>query len=435
MAIDIKSTINLNSQYQTLIIMLALFLRSVSDYLCTMIGHQITTEKVAQPYIGPTYGKIANTTRALISGKILHEKGYTGTTGWLYVNIAGLIDRHNNTLEISLSDLELETGLSEQSIITHTVHLERLGLLHVDRESAGPKSNKVNIYSLLGEGAEVTLWNGGQKNIVASKSPSKFLTTPAKNLDGKDSLQTNTNKQAAAAVKKEKSQSEKFELSPKQQGAVNALRDIKISPKIARELVIAQGDKLERLFATIKCAEVSSSINNPPGFVRAEMENNAQNLSWDIVSNGWQTLDDYIKQYMPKAPEDYAPPAKREPDPAPVPQPKPKLPPMPEVDPQVKEHWTIAYNQLELQFDRATFDTWLRGAAVIGCEDGRFVIAVRDAYVRDMLQHRLYRNVRRVLSDVRGENTELRFEDKQFATGKKQEDEDEPLFIRLAREV
>jgi hypothetical protein len=74
------------------------------------------------------------------------------------------------------------------------------------------------------------------------------------------------------------------------------------------------------------------------------------------------------------------------------------------------EAWELAYSQLELQLDRANFDTWLRGASFLRVEDGVFVIGVRNGYSRDMLQHRLYRNVWRVLSDAYGEDVEIRFE-------------------------
>ncbi len=74
-----------------------------------------------------------------------------------------------------------------------------------------------------------------------------------------------------------------------------------------------------------------------------------------------------------------------------------------------QDAWKAAYNQLELQLDRASFDTWLRKAVFLGVEDGTFVIGVHNSYARDMLQHRLYRNIRRVISDVRGETTELDF--------------------------
>lgn len=75
-----------------------------------------------------------------------------------------------------------------------------------------------------------------------------------------------------------------------------------------------------------------------------------------------------------------------------------------------QDAWNAAYGQLELQLDRANFDTWLRDAFFVCEEDGVFVIGVRNTFARDMLQHRLYRNIRRVLSDVCGTSVELRFE-------------------------
>jgi len=75
-----------------------------------------------------------------------------------------------------------------------------------------------------------------------------------------------------------------------------------------------------------------------------------------------------------------------------------------------QDAWNATYNQLELQLDRASFDTWLRQSVLLGVENGVFIVGVHNSYAQDMLQHRLYRNVKRVLSDVLGEKTELRFE-------------------------
>lgn len=72
--------------------------------------------------------------------------------------------------------------------------------------------------------------------------------------------------------------------------------------------------------------------------------------------------------------------------------------------------WDATYNQLELQLDRASFDTWLRPAEYLRVDDGVFVVRVHNSYAQDMLQHRLYRNVRRVLSDILGKKMEIRFE-------------------------
>lgn len=93
--------------------------------------------------------------------------------------------------------------------------------------------------------------------------------------------------------------------------------------------------------------------------------------------------------------------------------------------------WELTCQQLQLQFDKNSYDTWIRGSFLIEISDeGEFVIGVRNAYVRDMLRHRLYRNVRRALSDVLGNPTELQFEIKQVEKPKPEPapEEEMPLF-------
>jgi chromosomal replication initiator protein len=75
-----------------------------------------------------------------------------------------------------------------------------------------------------------------------------------------------------------------------------------------------------------------------------------------------------------------------------------------------QDAWNAAYNQLELQLDRASFDTWLRAAVYIGLDAGVFVVGVQNSFAQDMLQHRLYRVIRRVLSDIYGQQAEIRFD-------------------------
>ncbi len=100
-----------------------------------------------------------------------------------------------------------------------------------------------------------------------------------------------------------------------------------------------------------------------------------------------------------------------------------------------QDAWNAAFHQLEMQLDRASFDTWLRGAVLLGVEDGVFVVGVRNSYARDMLQHRLYRNVRRVLGDVYGTSAELRFEINKPTASLITNDEPEmPLFRLLAQQ-
>ncbi|MAU10198.1 MAG: chromosomal replication initiator protein DnaA [Anaerolineaceae bacterium] len=102
-----------------------------------------------------------------------------------------------------------------------------------------------------------------------------------------------------------------------------------------------------------------------------------------------------------------------------------------------QDAWKAAYHQLELQLDRASFDTWLRDVVFLGYEAGAYLIGVPNGYARDMLQHRLYRNIRRVLSDVAGEDCELRFEIYKGEVGAapaEPENDDMPLFKLLAQQ-
>ena len=80
--------------------------------------------------------------------------------------------------------------------------------------------------------------------------------------------------------------------------------------------------------------------------------------------------------------------------------------------------WSAAYHQLELQLDRASFDTWLRSAVLLDyeAETKTFVVGVYNSYARDMLQHRLYRNVARILRDVIGHEVTIRFEADESST-------------------
>ncbi|MBK8137879.1 MAG: chromosomal replication initiator protein DnaA [Chloroflexi bacterium] len=94
-----------------------------------------------------------------------------------------------------------------------------------------------------------------------------------------------------------------------------------------------------------------------------------------------------------------------------------------------QDAWDTAYHQLELQLDGGKFDTWVRDARFLRYEDGQFVIGVRNGFSRDMLQHRLYRNVARVLSDAWGQSAAIRFEIYSLGgTASATDDSDLPLF-------
>jgi hypothetical protein len=78
----------------------------------------------------------------------------------------------------------------------------------------------------------------------------------------------------------------------------------------------------------------------------------------------------------------------------------------------VQDAWDAAFSQLALQLDRDNFESWLRGAVLMDfeVESNTFVVMVRSDRAREMCQHRLYRNIWRVLTDIYGQGLELRFE-------------------------
>lgn len=87
--------------------------------------------------------------------------------------------------------------------------------------------------------------------------------------------------------------------------------------------------------------------------------------------------------------------------------------------------WSTAYRQLELQLEAGKFETWVRDTRFLRVEDGRFVIGVKNGFTRDMLQHRLYRNLRTVVSQAWGQDVELIFE---IVPGGQAIDSDIPLY-------
>ncbi len=54
-----------------------------------------------------------------------------------------------------------------------------------------------------------------------------------------------------------------------------------------------------------------------------------------------------------------------------------------------QDAWQATLGQLQLQLNRATFETWLKGSELVSCDDGQFVIRVRHAYAKDWLEKHL----------------------------------------------
>ena len=71
--------------------------------------------------------------------------------------------------------------------------------------------------------------------------------------------------------------------------------------------------------------------------------------------------------------------------------------------------WKAALGELEMQMTRATFTTWLQGTRALSCDNGEFVIGVRNDFAKDWLENRLYDLIARTLTGVIGSKVLVRF--------------------------
>lgn len=65
-----------------------------------------------------------------------------------------------------------------------------------------------------------------------------------------------------------------------------------------------------------------------------------------------------------------------------------------------KDAWLATLGQLQVQLNRATYDTWLRRAELLGYEDGRFVVTVPNAYARDWIERHLLASMTETLTRI-----------------------------------
>ncbi|MEK9164715.1 MAG: DnaA/Hda family protein, partial [Chloroflexota bacterium] len=71
--------------------------------------------------------------------------------------------------------------------------------------------------------------------------------------------------------------------------------------------------------------------------------------------------------------------------------------------------WQAALGELQLQLTKSTFDTWLRDTTLLSHEDGVFTVGVESAYTKDWLENRLLSTIKRTLTGITGQATEVYF--------------------------
>jgi chromosomal replication initiator protein len=71
--------------------------------------------------------------------------------------------------------------------------------------------------------------------------------------------------------------------------------------------------------------------------------------------------------------------------------------------------WQAACGQLQMDMNKASYETWVRSAELISFEGDVFTIGVPNAYARDWLESRLTGNVTRLLTGGMGRQVGVRF--------------------------
>ena len=72
--------------------------------------------------------------------------------------------------------------------------------------------------------------------------------------------------------------------------------------------------------------------------------------------------------------------------------------------------WDAALGELQLQVARPAFETWFRRTDGVAYSNGEFVVGTENAFVSEMLEHRMYPLIERAVEHVIGEPTSVRFQ-------------------------
>ena len=76
---------------------------------------------------------------------------------------------------------------------------------------------------------------------------------------------------------------------------------------------------------------------------------------------------------------------------------------------KAEQAWQAAVGQLQMEMQKAAFDTWVRDTEMISFEDGIFIVGVKNAYARDWLTERLSSTVNRMLTGILNRTVQVRF--------------------------
>lgn len=99
-----------------------------------------------------------------------------------------------------------------------------------------------------------------------------------------------------------------------------------------------------------------------------------------------------------------------------------------------RDAWSTTLDRLELRWDRASFETWLRPTEFLRFDANRLVIGVPNSTIGDMLSRTLYHDLRQTLCEAMERDLELDFEIQGARPPAPSMNEEMPLFRLLSRQ-
>lgn len=99
-----------------------------------------------------------------------------------------------------------------------------------------------------------------------------------------------------------------------------------------------------------------------------------------------------------------------------------------------RKAWKSATDLLELRWDRAVYETWLRPTEFLRFEANTFIIGVPNSYICDMLRHRLYEDIKAALREALDIKVEIEFRVHRSKPNIEDINEEMPLFRLLSQQ-
>lgn len=327
------------------------------------------------------------------------EIAYTATTVTLLTAIIGRIDRKRNRAEISYPELMMLAAIKSRTTLADHLYLleTQLGYIGIRRGKGKGVRRAINVFSLHGVVAQVVL-----PLDATGLEKSGERTGLVQSVDGKSESKESCH--VDDVFEKTPPPGEGVDKEP----IPDVCRKIGMDEVVTRDLIRDYGR--ERVIEVATWASAQKWAGNPAGLTVSRLR------------------EGFVVPLppVPRTPlSDFVPDEEWETEESPAPFADPVWMPEVEADEVVDpvlastyfgklsalDVWNVAHSQLELQFDRDSFDTWMKHIKVVGYADGVLILGTRNKYQCDMCQHRLYRNIRRVVRDVAGsEDLELSFE-------------------------